>query len=84
MEGNNPNKCRRKLLKSIAVGKSLPELWRRQFTINFRNLPLEPFKVISAFRTSVDVLQTPLADAWMYPFNNRQQKSVFKTRQLSI
>lgn len=55
MEDNNPNKFHRKLLKSIAVGKSLTELWRRQFTINIRNLPLEPFKVISAFRTRVDV-----------------------------
>jgi len=60
MEDNNPNKCRRTLLKSIAAGKSLPESWRRQFTINFRDLPLEPFKGISAFRTRVDVYKHPL------------------------
>lgn len=60
MEDNNPNKCRRNLLKSITVDKYLPELWRRQFTINFRNLPLELFKGISAFRTRVNVFKHPL------------------------
>jgi hypothetical protein len=60
MEDNNPNKCRRKLLKTIAVGKSLPESCRRQFTINFRDLPLEPFKGISAIITRLNVYKHPL------------------------